>query len=260
MNKFPLDLPVTEASWVNEFMPHIREYLGLHDDDSALVEKYHRMGVNPGKIDYGEILQSPKSVCLGTGPSLEQFEVHELEDHLDTVNLIAADGSFRYLDHSGITPDLIVTDIDGLTIENIEQAITKEIPIQILCHGHNTEAFLKLLPRFRDATNVELVTQGQPIHGWHTSMGFTDGDRSVSLASRFSKSILLVGYDLRSEFIGKYSKPHFIEHQVMTSRKRGKLDIAWQVITWLSQVAELYTLDSDQSPGRQISFADFLKD
>ena len=70
-------------------------------------------------------------------------------------------------------------------------------------HGDNFENITSYVPYF---SNIIGTTQNFPLKNVYNFGGFTDGDRSVSLAVEFlAREILLVGMDFDSK-IGFFSK------------------------------------------------------
>ena len=144
-------------------------------------------------------------VVCGNGPSLAQgLKALSSQDHI----FIAADGATEVLLKQGITPQIVVTDLDG-PFHAILQANKMGSIIVVHAHGDNIDATLKYVPKLN---NVIGTTQSRPLKNIYNFGGFTDGDRCVFLAKTLcAAEIKLVGFDYDDESV--------------TPRKRKKL--AW---------------------------------
>ena len=134
--------------------------------------------------------------------------------------------------------------------------------MHVLIHSDNRKKvskFLDLSQSFDELPNIWYFTQGKPINNWSNSIGFTDGDRALIFALLNKLNPLLLGFDLNSSLIGKYSKPYFITNQPMNINKQIKLDIAKKIFEWCSKHFTYYTLSNEYSPGNEILFSDYLK-
>jgi uncharacterized Rossmann fold enzyme len=145
------------------------------------------------------------AVIYGNAPSLD-LELDVLPEK-DAAR-IAADGAAEVLLRRGIVPDILVSDLDGPFLA-IQEACQKGAIIVVHAHGDNLDALCRYVPQLE---NVIGTCQCRPPEGLYNFGGFTDGDRSVFLASELGAlSIELVGFDF--------------EDQSVTPRKRKKL--AW---------------------------------
>lgn len=121
-----------------------------------------------------------------------------LEDELGSVTgvLVAADEATNVVAKKGLSPTIIVTDLDG-DIEGQVKANARGAITVIHAHGDNIEAVKKWVPRFKGP--VMGTTQSRPFGKMHNFGGFTDGDRAVLLAHHFgSSSIKLLGFDFEN--------------------------------------------------------------
>ncbi|KUE73631.1 DNA transporter [Candidatus Methanomethylophilus sp. 1R26] len=97
---------------------------------------------------------------------------------------------------AGITPDIMVTDLDGDLQAQIGLSAAG-VPAFILAHGDNAETVARCAPLFKGP--IVLTTQGEPFGIVECHGGFTDGDRAVCLAKEAgSQRILLRGFDFGS--------------------------------------------------------------
>lgn len=148
------------------------------------------------------------TVC-GNAPTLEQ--------ELDTITgvIIAADAASGVLIRHGITPDVIVTDLDGIEDEAI--TLNKKGTILVVhAHGDNIPRIRTWVPRMKGP--LVLTTQGKPFNHVYNFGGFTDGDRAVYLAYEMQASdVKLAGFDL--------------DDPEVTPMKKGKLQWARKLLS-----------------------------
>lgn len=151
------------------------------------------------------------TVC-GNAPTLEQ--------ELDTITgvIIAADAASGVLIQHGITPDVIVTDLDGIEDEAI--TLNKKGTILVVhAHGDNIPRIRTWVPRMKGP--LVLTTQGKPFNHIYNFGGFTDGDRAVYLAYEMQASdVKLAGFDL--------------DDPEVTPMKKGKLQWARKLLSLCS--------------------------
>lgn len=115
--------------------------------------------------------------------------------------LISADPATSLLMSKNITPDIVVTDLDGVVEDQIT-ANREGAIVVVHAHGNNINRVKRYIPMF----NGKLIgtTQSKPFDNIYNFGGFTDGDRAVYLADFFgAKKIFLTGFDF--ENVGKYS-------------------------------------------------------
>jgi len=114
--------------------------------------------------------------------------------------IIAADGATSVLMKNGITPEIIVTDLDG----NMDDEAKAGAIMVVHAHGDNMEALKRYVPEMK---NVIGTTQSRPLWNVYNFGGFTDGDRCVFLAKEFgAKSITLIGFDFDDENVTPMKK------------------------------------------------------
>lgn len=106
--------------------------------------------------------------------------------------VIAADGATSILLDAGITPGIIVTDLDG-NMDDEALANEKGAIMVVHAHGDNMDALSAEVPGLK---RVIGTTQSKPLKNVYNFGGFSDGDRSVFLAREMgAKSITLIGFD-----------------------------------------------------------------
>ncbi len=131
--------------------------------------------------------------------------------------IIAADDAASILLSAGITPHIIVTDLDGNVDEQIK-ANSNGAVVVVHAHGDNIEAIKRYVPRFSGP--LVGTTQTQPLENVHNFGGFTDGDRAVFLARHFSASdIHLIGFDFEN-VVYKTGKDPVVKRRKLQWAKR----------------------------------------
>jgi 2-amino-4-hydroxy-6-hydroxymethyldihydropteridine diphosphokinase len=130
-------------------------------------------------------------VC-GGGKSLAD----ELSSVAITWPVVAADSATTVILESGITPDIIVTDLDGVVEDQIE-CNSRGIPVLVHAHGDNRKSIARYAPVF-EGPIVGTCQCSAPPHIFNFG-GFTDGDRAACICSELgSKKILLAGFDFEN--------------------------------------------------------------
>ena len=184
---------------------------------------------------------------IGSGPSLSTA-IPKLKNFKKSIKIVA-DSAVKPLVENMIIPDIVVTDLDG--DENILKNISKTKSIFVVhAHGDNVEK-LEFIKNFKNCIGT---TQTKPFGKIQNFGGFTDGDRSVFLASYFgAKKIILFGMDF-GDRIGKFSNTKKSERKIKIMKlKRGRL-----LLEWLSEFtnSELFTTSKPIKGFKKISFKD----
>lgn len=194
-----------------------------------------------------------KAIVVGAGPSLEKsyFILKQVKDCL----IVSANGATSFLLRYKITPNIIVTDLDGLVKDIIEANKNGSVVI-VHAHGDNIEKILKYVSKLNKPLGS---TQVEPKPHVYNFGGFTDGDRGVFILKALGLRIIgMVGMDLGRR-IGKYSKYNVkIDEKV----KVAKLEIAAKLLEWAALESEVYTLTpmAINIPGvKKITVQEFLK-
>jgi uncharacterized Rossmann fold enzyme len=213
----------------------IREDLHLAREADENAASNLRMMLKDGLVDVeGSItslhseLRGKDVLVVGAGP--ECWRCGRIADNVDTI--IAADGALRCCRDSGIEPDIVVTDLDGVMLEDL---MSFKGIIVVHSHGDNIQALNYYIPNLIKAQKKVVGTsQALPVDNLvHIFGGFTDGDRAAFTAHYFSASkIRLVGFDF-SGVTGKYSKPYLKKAVRSSKRKTRKLYWASAMISWL---------------------------
>ena len=117
--------------------------------------------------------------------------------------VVAADSATTVLLESGVRPDMIVTDLDGVIEDQIE-VNGQGVPVFLHAHGDNQKAIGKYGKLFGGP--VIGTCQCEPLENIFNFGGFTDGDRAACISAELgAKTVHLVGFDFEnpSEKSGK---------------------------------------------------------
>ncbi len=173
--------------------PVYREICEYFSFDPAEDERAANMAAGLSSADATGALEDlirdqPVTVC-GNAPCLKD---QVLADRLSGV-VIAADAAAAVLLACGVTPDVIVTDLDGIDEYACELNMNGTILV-IHAHGDNIPRLKTWVPRFSGP--LIMTTQGRPLKNIHNFGGFSDGDRAVYMARECrASSITLLGFD-----------------------------------------------------------------
>ena len=113
------------------------------------------------------------------------------------------------LDHYSGRVDMIVSDLDG----PIQKIIDQEDSLKVIhAHGDNIQKLGEVVPRLKGT--ILGTTQSIPVRAVRNIGGFTDGDRSVIMASLLgAKRIFIHGFDYSNPVDGprdvKFMKVQF---------------------------------------------------
>jgi uncharacterized Rossmann fold enzyme len=234
------------SGWNSRYNEILKEfnYIKKDDIDSAkLLDSLLGKEIHMKKII--RLIKNQNVFVVGSGPSLS-YAVPILQQFKKTVKIVA-DSAVKYLIENGITPDIIVTDLDG--DEEIFRKIgNSNIIFVVHAHGDNISR-LNLIKKFKNCIGT---TQTKPFGKLHNFGGFTDGDRAVFLASYFNaKNIILFGMDFGKR-IGTFSNTQSSE-KVM---KRKKLEKGKSLLEWLAvkTKSDLFTTSSSIVGFKKISY------
>lgn len=135
---------------------------------------------------------SPIVLVCGGGANLEE-ELSSIEMRWP---IVAADSATSILLESGITPDIIVTDLDGVVEDQVEFN-AGGVPVVVHAHGDNRQAIERHVNLF--GGSVVGTCQCAPPEHLFNFGGFTDGDRAACICSELgAKTILLTGFDFEN--------------------------------------------------------------
>jgi len=191
------------------------------------------------------LIKNQTVFIVGAGPSLS-YAIPILHQFKKTIKIVA-DSAVKYLIENGITPDIIVTDLDG-DKETFRKIGKSKTIFVVHAHGDNISK-LNLIKNFKNCIGT---TQTKPFGKLQNFGGFTDGDRAVFLASYFkAKKIILLGMDFGKR-IGKFSNTKPSERTI----KLKKLKKAKSLLEWLAikTKSELFTTSSPILGFKKIPF------
>ncbi len=151
--------------------------LGARSDDSLKVSKSQTSRI---------------ALVCGGGPNLaDEISITDIR-----WPIIAADSATTTLLEAGITPDIIVSDLDGVVEDQID-ANSRGVPVFVHAHGDNMPALNRYVDKFHGP--VVGTCQCEPLEHVFNFGGFTDGDRAACIASELgAKEILLAGFDFEN--------------------------------------------------------------
>jgi len=224
------------SGWNSRYNEILKEFnfKGKEDMNSAkLLDSLLRNENQVKKIQ--ELIKNQNVFIVGAGPSLS-YAIPILQKFRNSVKIVA-DSAVKHLVENGISPDIIVTDLDG--DEKTFRKIAKSKTIFVVhAHGDNMSK-LNLIENFKNCVGT---TQTRPFGKLQNFGGFTDGDRAVFLASYFNaKKIILFGMDFGKR-IGKFSNTKTSEKSIKLKKlKKGKFLLEWLATKTKS---ELFTTSS----------------
>ena len=187
---------------------------------------------------------------IGAGPSLD-LSLPYLKKFRNFTKIVA-DGATQALIENKITPNIIVTDLDG-NMEYLKKASELKSIMIVHAHGDN----INRLPHAISFKYCLGTTEDKPFGKIRNFGGFTDGDRCVFLANHFGASrIILIGMDFGIH-IGKYSKVGAYNK----SLKLKKLRKGKSLLEWLAPKsnAELFTTSQSIIGFKNIKLEDLQK-
>jgi uncharacterized Rossmann fold enzyme len=173
------------------------------------------------------IIFNKEVVVFGAGPSLKK-SIKKYNNFFKKKIKISADGATSALIESKIIPDIIVTDLDGKIDDQI-LSNSKGSIVLIHSHADNIKIIKKNINKFNNSIigTTQIDSSKYPLI--NNFGGFTDGDRSVLLASYFkAKFIYLIGFDFNGK-IGEYSNPEFKDHNLKIKK-----------LKWCKKIIDLY--------------------
>lgn len=159
--------------------------------DETSVRILKMVTVNCDLMDEEELTKiiGTEVTIFGNSDNLEK----DIENLKPIGTFIASGSAVSKLLRMKIIPDIIVTDLDGDIVPQIQASEDGTISL-LHAHGDNHTAILMYASRFKGP--VILTTQSKPDTIVLNFGGFTDGDRAVCLAKHYgAKKILLEGFD-----------------------------------------------------------------
>jgi 2-amino-4-hydroxy-6-hydroxymethyldihydropteridine diphosphokinase len=231
INNLLLFLDVKFVEWF-PFYQQIRMEFGYStekDQKAAemLSNMIKRKALQVSKIQ--KKIKGKEVLVIAAGPSLEK-NIEFIKKNKKYIK-IAADGVVEFLLNNKITPDIVVSDLDG-NPKYLRMAEKFGAIMVIHAHGDNIDDLEKNVPKFRKIIGT---TQVMPTENVYNFGGFTDGDRCVFLAEEMrAKSITLIGMD----FDNNPRKFSTNNHEVDFELKRKKLKTAKRLVEMLGRQAK----------------------
>jgi len=156
-----------------------------------------------------ERIEDKDLILLGAGLKKETI--------IPNKNVIVADGALRACLEQGITPSIIVTDLDGY-IPDILYASEKGSEIVLHAHGDNMARVFQYILEL----GPNCITTTYPSTSSSCWGGFTDGDRALMMTLSLNcNTVKMIGFDYK--IIGAYSGDY-------SPRKLEKLSWANKIV------------------------------
>ncbi|MCI4368970.1 MAG: DUF115 domain-containing protein [Thermoplasmata archaeon] len=138
-------------------------------------------------------LEGSEAIVVGLAPSAGPPPIWTLPPSERPTRILVADGAAQSCLGAGLTPDVIVTDLDGPVASEV-LANARGAFALIHAHGDNVPALERWVGEFSGELGGS--TSGPPHDGLLNVGGFTDGDRAAFLAEHLGAArILLWGFD-----------------------------------------------------------------
>lgn len=248
----PLDL------WLEKYLEiaEIMDYDVARDRWAAenFAKALRARSIEPPLDDLRRLLFRKPVIVFGAGPTLDDYIDQLLctfPEAYERFTLISADGATQALVERGVSPHIVVTDLDG-DIGSIFSAARRKSIIVVHAHGDNVEKVTQCMGEMFSVTKRVLgTTQVEPVPPLQNFGGFTDGDRAVFMAANYGASaIVLIGMDF-GKVVGRRSKP-WLRHDVTAKGdKLKKLKIAYELVSWLAVNfgPKIYTVSTNVPPG-----------
>jgi len=180
--------------WETIYEDILYEFRYSRTDDESSARMLKAVMINSDLIFDDDIKMQKKVTVFGCSDSLEK----DIKADPPRGTLIASGSAVGRLKDIGITPNIVVTDLDGDIMPQIEANEAGAVTF-IHAHGDNSELIQKYAHSFIGP--VILTTQSRPDNILSNYGGFTDGDRAVCIARHFgAKDILLLGFDFEKPF------------------------------------------------------------
>ncbi len=216
-------------TWYNEIL----EKFGFDREmDEKSAEILKNLLETKGSLSPPDIIIKPDVIIFGAGPSLKS-NIRDLKKiEINNFTLICADGAATALLEENITPDIVVTDLDG-KIEDIINTNKKGAIMIVHAHGNNMRYLRRYVPTLE---NILGTTQSIPLKNVYNFGGFTDGDRCLFIAVKLgAKNVILAGMDF-GKVVTRYSRPDIGESEGPADHiKVMKLEFAKKLVEWAAE-------------------------
>ncbi len=199
------------SEWFGLHYPIVRESLGYSEQQDSMSRDVLSTILSSKEIIQPEtisrILEDRIVVMFGAGPSLNS-DLRGLMSLLQDRRfpLVAADGAADALYEMGITPSMVVTDLDSCSVKNLERN-SREGYVFAHAHGDNLDLVEKIVPRL--GSRLFGTTQVKSVDRVVNFGGLTDGDRACYIISYYNpRAIIVAGMDY-GVVEGHYSKAKY---------------------------------------------------
>ncbi len=146
---------------------------------------------------------------------------------LPNTTLVAADSAFVKCVESGVVPDVLVTDLDGVTSKYLK---FRDVVYVVHAHGDNYERVVKLVPEVEGY--LVGTAQCKCSNRVQVFGGFTDGDRAAYLAYYMgAERVILYGFNFKQ--VAELVKPSGVS--VNPGSKLAKLSWARYLLLLLRE-------------------------
>jgi uncharacterized Rossmann fold enzyme len=236
------------SGWNKKYLEILREFRYSRQNDVNSAGILNSIIIKPVPIKKISSVVKGKTVfVIGSGPSLYSA-IPILKNFKKTIKIVA-DSAIKPLVENGISPDIVVTDLDGDEDSLIKVGKSNTI-IVVHAHGDNITK-LHLVKNFKNCIGT---TQTKSFKNMQNFGGFTDGDRAVFLASYFdAKKIILFGMDFGKR-IGRYSGTKTEDREIKLRKlRKGKI-----LLEWLAGItrSELFTTSRTIVGFEKVSYHD----
>ena len=207
------------ATWEPFYTQILKDFGFSRVDDEAVATEVDKIlgGSRVSDFELRRLLRGKEVTVAGNGPNVSA-EIGEARGLL-----VTADEATSVALEKGLTPAILVTDLDGTVKDQVKANASGTIAV-VHGHGDNGPAIREWAPKFTGKTIA--TTQSRPTGQLRNFGGFTDGDRAVFLADHFRAArIHLVGFDFE----------HPNEKDVDQRTKQRKLDWAYILLSGLDR-------------------------
>lgn len=180
-------------------------------------------------------ISSKQILFFGAGPNLCRHLtqiIKGIKKNRNKFFLVAADGSANALRIYNILPDIIISDLDGISYSEFQYFNHNNVIILIHGHGDNISKIKEYSETIQNGKNIICTTQNQSKYPIINPGGFTDGDRGIYFLHHIAPPqnvFWLFGYDF-SGSIGPFSKQGLAIPKKMSDIKAKKMKIAKELI------------------------------
>jgi 2-amino-4-hydroxy-6-hydroxymethyldihydropteridine diphosphokinase len=260
----PEEAPEPPAGWLDWYEEILASFGFSRDmDERAARLLASFMGGRPClKGVMGRMLRGASRVVVAGAYDSVRREAEALKNLSPSGTLlVSADTATSPILDAGLTPDIVVTDLDG-DLEDIFEAWRRGAILVIHAHGDNIERIEELPKTLSE--RVEATCQCPPSGHIHNLGGFTDGDRAVAICAALGAAKIVTIGMCPGCGIGVYSSL-LKQTEGWASRKLLKLEYASRLLSWVTTLyPRTVFIDATEAPGkirgfRKMPLAEALK-